>query len=72
LLANDRSINRPALCLSRDHRYYDLEGLWTLQKRIGDRSEQDEVVEVEDLDPLPDLDDVPNAWNPWDQTVHRA
>jgi len=53
-------------------RYYDLESLWTLQKRMGDRDEQDEVVDVEDLEPLPDLDDVPNAWNPWDQDVQKA
>ena len=54
------------------HRYYDLEGLWTLQKRMNERDGQNEVVDVEDLEPLPDLDDVPNAWNPWDQDVQKA
>ncbi len=53
-------------------RYYDLEGLWTLQKRMNERDGQNEVVDVEDLEPLPDLDDVPNAWNPWDQDVQKA
>lgn len=53
-------------------RYYDLEGLWTLQKRMSERDGQNEVVDVEDLEPLPDLDDVPNAWNPWDQDVQKA
>jgi hypothetical protein len=52
-------------------RYYDLEGLWVLQKNLADQDPNEGEVDVEDLEPLPDLDDVPGGWNPWDQTVQK-